>query len=141
MHENNETLADLFADTPVIYSYSRADMIRDGFLIEVPDDLRKEAGFKFPVGVLVEAWAECVAWTKEDSERQVPQDETGRLWDILMVLREAAKRCSGDTVYLTVARIPRDGKSIKTENIRLKAIIGPGDDPKPVLTIMTPDQD
>lgn len=141
MHENNQTLDDLFAEADVISRYTRADMIRDGSLIEVPDDLRQEAGFRFPIGILSEVWADCVAWSKEDTERQIPQDETGRLWDILMVMREAGKRCSGDTILFSVYRVPRDGKSRKAKRVELKSVIGPGDDPRPVLTVMFPDQD
>jgi hypothetical protein len=116
-------------------------MIDDGFLVEVPSDLCRQAGFTVPVGILAEVWEDCVAWSDEDSERQVPQDQTGRLWDLLTVLRVRAKACDGDTVFFTLARIPRGGKSARPKNVQLKAVIGPGDDPKPVITVMFPDQD
>lgn len=142
MYENNETMTGLFADVPVIHSYSRADMIADGFLVEVPQKLSREAGIKFPVGILVEAWADSIEWNEADSERQTYQDESGRLWDILYMFREAARRTSGDTLLFKVARIPRDGHSTEPQEVAIKAIIGPGDTMEPVITIMfTDDQD
>ena len=35
----------------VIYSYTRSDAIRDGVLLEVPDDIVREAGIVYPVAV------------------------------------------------------------------------------------------
>jgi len=135
-------MRDIFDDTDVVYSYTRQDLIDDGLLVEVPTDLARQAGFRVPVGILIEVWESCIEWTDEDSERQqVLQDQTGRLWDLLNVLRVRAKACGGDTIFFTISRIPRDGKSTRPENVRLKSVIGPGDDPKPVITIMLPDQD
>jgi len=76
-----------------------------------------------------------------DSERQVPQDQTGRLWDLLNVLRVRAKVSGGNTVFFTISRVPRDGKSEQPVDVQLKSVIGPGDDPRPVITVMFPDQD
>lgn len=139
MHTSNET--DPFADATVIYSYSRADMIADGSMIAVPEKLCHEVGIKVPVGILSSVWSDCVEWTEADSERQTHQDETGRLWDILYMFREAARRCKGDTVLFKIVRIPRDGKSTEPQEIELKAIIGPGDTMEPVVTIMLPEED
>ncbi len=134
-------MSELFENANVIHRYSRQNMIDDGFLIEVPTELARQAGFTVPIGILAEVWEDVIAWSDEDSRRQVPQDETGRLWDLLSVLRVRAKACGGDTVFFTLARVPRDGKSKRPQNVALKALIGPGDDPKPVITVMYPDQD
>ena len=134
-------MSDFFEKADVIHSYSRKNMIDDGFLIKVPSDLAHEAGFTVPIGILLEVWESCIAWTDEDSKHQVSQDETGRLWDLLNVLRVKAKTCSGDTVRFTLTRVPRDGKSELPQDITLKAVIGPGDDLKPVITVMLLDQD
>ena len=134
-------MSDFFEKADVIHSYSRKNMIEDGFLIEVPTDLACQAGFTVPVGILLEVWESCIAWTDEDSKRQVSQDEIGRLWDLLNVLRVKAKTCGGDTVRFTLARVPRDGKSEVPAIVELKAVIGSGDDLKPVITVMFPDQD
>ena len=72
----------------LIFSYTRAQAIADGVLVDV-SKLAKEAGFRFPVAVTAAVWAECV--TVPDGV--AGQDETGRLWDVLNLLRFAiAKR-------------------------------------------------
>ncbi len=134
-------MSGLFENAEVIHRYTRQNLIDDGFLVEVPTDLARQAGFTVPIGVLIEPWLDCVAWSDEDSERQTHQDESGRLWDLLNVLRVRAKATEGDTVLFTVSRVPRDGKSVKPEDVRLRAVIGPGDDPRPVITVMFVDQD
>jgi len=131
-----------FDNMEPVYHYTRQNMIDDGFLVEVPADLAHEAGFRVPVGILIEPWEDCVAWTDKDSEQQqVFQDQTGRLWDVLNMLRFYATGRHSDTVLFTVARIPRDGRSTRPKDVQLKSVIGPGDDPKPVITIMFPNQD
>ncbi len=147
MQTKNESPASpfsgLFDDADVIHRYTRADMIRDGSLVEVPEAIAREAGFKVPVGILREPWEDCVAWSEADSDRQTYQDESGRLWDILYMAFVAARRAKPgtDTVLFKLARIPRDGKSTRSETVTLKSVVGPGDDPRPVITIMFPDQD
>ena len=134
-------MSDLFENENVIHSYSRKNMIEDGFLIEVPTELARQVGFTVPVGILLEVWESCIVWTDEDSKRQVPQDEAGRLWDLLNVLRVKAKTCSGDTIRFKLLRVPKDGKSETPSTVELKAIIGPGDTVEPVITVLFPDQD
>ena len=129
-------------DMDAIYQYTRQSLIDDGLLVEVSTDIAQQAGFRVPVGILTEVWQDCIEWTDEDSERQqVFQDEIGRLWDLLNVLRVRAKACGGDTVFFTISRIPRDGKSKRPENVKLKSVIGPGDNREPVITVMFPNQD
>jgi len=60
-----------------ISTYTRAQAIEDGVLID-PGTMAKEAGFnKWPVALTANAWADCVAWTDDDSEQQVHQDQSG----------------------------------------------------------------
>lgn len=66
----------------VISTYTRAQVIEDGVLIDA-GSMAQEAGFKWPVAITADAWADCVAWTEDDSDRQVHQDQSGRLWDVL----------------------------------------------------------
>jgi len=121
--------------TNVIHRYSRKQAIEDGFLIDV-SKLAKEAGFSFPVAVTLGAWAACV---------QVPesvsgwQDETGRLWDILNMLRLAAKTASGQRVRFQV--LFQNKPVGPLEKVSLVGHCGPGDSAEPVLTIMLPGED
>ena len=66
----------------VISTYTRTQAIKDGVLIDA-GSMAQEAGFKWPVAVTPAAWADCVAWSEDDSDKQAHQDESGRLWDVL----------------------------------------------------------
>ena len=78
---SNESSTESFFGK-VISTYTRAQAIEDGVLIDA-GAMAGEAGFKWPVALTSAAWADCVAWTEEDSRQQVYQDESGRWWDVL----------------------------------------------------------
>ena len=122
-----------------IHSYSRAQAIEDGVLVDVSDTAR-EAGFRFPVVLTRAAWEDCVAWTDADSHRQTCQDEAGRLWDVLWMARLAAQY-KGISTYYCLDRVPRGGRGVRPRTVTLKLVCGPGDDGEPVITIMLPRED
>ena len=68
----------------VISTYTRAQAIADGVLVDA-GSMAKEAGYRWPVALTTAAWRDCVAWTDADSEAQVHQDPSGRLWDVLFM--------------------------------------------------------
>jgi hypothetical protein len=120
-----------------VYRYTRAQAIADGLQIEATQ-LAAEAGIRFPVFITRRAF---------DAFVTVPlnvtgQDETGRLWDILWMLRFAlAKAKPGQT------RLPF-GFFVRNDNrcprrVNLLATCGPldVDDPRPAITIMMLDED
>ena len=118
----------------LIFAYTRAEAIADGVLFDVTSTAR-EAGFRYPVAVTDSVWHDCVS-----VPAAVPwQDETGRLWDILNVLR-ATIRSAGhtNTVHFSVC-VQNTPDCLET--VRLKARCGPRDDAEPVITIMYPHQD
>ena len=121
----------------VIYAYTRAQAIADGVLVDV-SKLAREAGFKLPVAVTCGVWAECVAVP----EGVLCQDETGRLWDVLMMLRHAiaTSKHGGDRVDFAV-RVRNDNEERTPPLIQLYALCGPGDDAEPVVTVMLPHED
>jgi hypothetical protein len=84
-----------------------------------------------------------VAWTHADSERQVHQDQSGRLWDVLFMAQHAirANRSGGDRLNYQLWRVPRDGKSTEARVTTLKLVVGPGDHGEPVIAILLPDED
>ncbi|MDH5181131.1 MAG: hypothetical protein OEZ39_14155 [Gammaproteobacteria bacterium] len=131
--------ADLFGE--IIYSYTRAQAIEDGMLVDV-SDTACEAGFLWPVAVTSAVWDDCVAWSKDDNKRkEVYQDEAGRLWDVIWMAFDAIRRSSGGTqLVYQLYRVPRNGKGIKARLTTLKLVIGPGDDGEPVVTIMLPQE-
>lgn len=125
-----------------IFIYTRAQAIEDGVLIDA-GSMAQEAGFKWPVAITADAWAESVAWSEDDSEKQIHQDLSGRLWDVLFMASHAIRSCSGsgDRLLFQLYRVPRDGRSTKAELTTLKLIVGPGDQGEPVITILLPDED
>lgn len=98
----------------------------------------RETGIKYHVAMTCTAYEACVSLAGcVPSE----QSETGRMWDVLYLFSCAARRCTSEEMTFTVnvARVTENGRA--TEEITLKAVIGPGDDPKPVIPMMMPDED
>ena len=127
----------------VIYSYTRKQAVADGVQVEVTKTA-KEAGISFPVFltrtvfdayVAVPASVEC-------------QDEAGRLWDIVWMLRFAILRSHGRTAAgAACTRLPV-ALYVRNDNRRaklVKLIASCGaldiDDPQPAITVMMPDED
>ena len=131
---------ELFGD--VISIYTRVQAIDDGQLIDVSVTAR-EAGFTLPVAMTATTWADCVTWSEDDNARQTYQDESGRLWDVLYMAAHGIRtsKPSGDRLMFQLYRVPRDGHSTEAELTTLKLIIGPGDTPEPVITILLPNED
>jgi len=125
---------ELFGE--VISSYSRAQAIEDGVLVDV-SSVAREAGIKFPVAMTQTVWGKYV----EVFEGVSCQDETGRLWDILWMFRCNARR-GGDTLLFKLYVRNHNRERLDSRDlVTLKAVCGPGDTPEPVITIMLPDQD
>jgi hypothetical protein len=122
--------------------YTRVQALADGVLIDA-GPMAQEAGFRWPVAITAAAWEDCVAWTDADSERQIHQDQSGRLWDVLfMAAFEARVRAdAGQQLLFELYRVPRNGRSKDAELTTLKLVVGPGDDREPVMTILLPRED
>ena len=132
------SMTDIFGD--VISSYSRAQGIEDGVLVDVTDTAR-EAGFRFPVAMTRAAWEDTVAWSEADDKRKpgfTGQDESGRLWDVVYMAAMASRRATPGTDRLTygIVRVPREGRGMRPKPVHLTLVIGPGDTAAPVFTIM-----
>lgn len=124
-----------------IYSYSRAQAIEDGVLVDV-SAVAREAGFKVPVALTYAVYNSCVEWTEEDSRKQVHQDPSGRLWDVLVTAIAAGRAHDEKSQMLyKLACVPRDGWTTSPTMVDLKLIVGPGDTPEPVVTILLPGED
>ena len=123
---------------PIIYSYTRAQALEDGVLVDV-SDVGREAGISLPIALSQRVWAEVVI--PPQKARQLGQSEAGRLWDILWVFATRAKHSKGDTMRFALKLISEVNPSANGRIVDLKAIIGPGDNGEPVITIMFPDED
>src|SRR5512135_2138393 len=118
----------------LIFSYTRAQAIADGVLVDV-SKLAAEAGFRYPVAVTCGVWAECVAVP----EGVAGQDETGRLWDVLNMLRFAIAKQQKDCQRVDFAvHVRKDNRRSFPPPFPLYALCGPGDNGEPVITIMLP---
>ncbi|MFD7408761.1 DUF6573 family protein [Streptomyces sp. NPDC059866] len=123
-HARADALTELFGESvDVIHAYSRAQALADGALVEVPAQLEREAGFRVPVALTAAAWEDCVAWGGDGSGWQVPQEETGRLWDVLNMTRFAVRRSrgGGDRVAVELYRVPRGGRARQPQRVQLAA--------------------
>jgi hypothetical protein len=118
-----------FDGAEIVSTYTRAQAIEDGMLVDVSETAR-EAGIKYPVALTRAVFERCVALPKR---YRGLEDERGRLWDVVSMYRFAARATSGNTLLyrLTVSR----------RRVVLKAICGPGDTAEPTITIMLPEED
>jgi hypothetical protein len=121
----------------IVYSYTRKQAIADGFQVEVTKTAQ-EAGIRFPV---------FITRTAFDAYVTVPldltgQDEAGRLWDVLWMLRFAIRKAQAQQARLPFALYVRnDNRAPRL--IKLIAHCGPLDidDPQPAITVMMPGED
>jgi len=122
---------------PVIYSYTRAQAVADGVQVEVTKTAN-EAGIKFPVFLTRTVFDTYVAVPPDVAG----QDEAGRLWDIVWMLRFAILRSRPGADRIPVALYVRND-SRRATLIKLVATCGPLDidDPQPAITVMMPDED
>jgi hypothetical protein len=142
----------LFDGAPIIHAYTRADAIEDGELIDVSETAR-EAGIRFPVALTRAVFSRYV----EFDPHCEGQDEAGRLWDVVWLLRCAIRRSGGSEIrYQLHVAIPgsvpfADNESApdrgcglrksRHRKVTLKAICGPGDNGEPVIAVMLPGED
>ena len=129
--KEKDSTDDLFG--PVIYAYTRKQAIDDGVLVDV-SETAKEAGFRWPFAMTAEVWA----MIEDIPEKHGHEDIQGRLWDVLMLARVAITKAgrNEDLVFFDVILHHSSG-----DRVRLKLHCGGGDDGKPVLTLMLPNQD
>ena len=130
--ENNS----IFGEADLIHVYTRKEALEDGTLFDVSATAR-EAGFLIPVALTAALHADVA----DLSGRHVTagQDARGRLWDLLFLARmNAAKPENADASEFTFELYMPVGERRKYS---AKAMIGPGDDEQPVLTLLLPTED
>ena len=131
MTEAPRNTPDPWDDAEVISVYSREQALADGVLVDV-SPMAREAGFKVPVATTASLSA---LLDPSPDDAALGQSFEGRLWDVLMVLRANAR--AGDTVHFDVI-VASGGKQ---QRVTMKAVIGPGDNAEPVITVMLPTED
>lgn len=148
MQTTTTTMTAIFGEP--IYTYTRAQAIEDGQLIDVSTTAR-EAGIVWPVALTSTAWADCVEWTDATEARKgyTGQSESGRLWDVCWMLsrvvlraaRQGLQASPAHPMYVELLRTPREGRGVRPRLVHLKFIVGPDDNGRPCITVMMPGED
>ena len=121
----------------IIYAYTRSQAVADGVQVEVTKTAQ-EAGIRIPV-FLTRAVYDAYVTVPPNVQGQ---DEAGRLWDIVWMLRFAISRARGNSDRVPVALYVRNDNQ-RAKLIKLIAQCGPldMDDASPAITVMMPDED
>ena len=135
MNDQNKTVTDIFG--PVLYAYSRSQAVADGCQIEV-SKVAEEAGIRFPVFLTRAVYDRFVSVPPDVTG----QDEAGRLWDVVWLLRFAIRKALPGQARLPFALYVRNNNKAP-RLIKLVAMCGALDidDPQPAITILLPDED
>ncbi len=131
-----------YTNNKLVYSYSRAQAIKDGILVDV-SDMAKAIGIKWHVAVTYSVWSDFIEWTDYDRRRQGLQDTESRLWHVIFSLNWALKNSNktDDIIFYELHILPRDGFSYAARRTRLKAVANSRNQMEPVITIMLPNED
>lgn len=106
----------------LIYSYTRAEAIDDGVLIDVTKWSRPR-GFRFPVAFSAAAYYEVVTKGEGKTEEERIDHPLTHLLHVIT----AAKRVTDRVTF---------GLMNAEEFVDLYAVLSPGDDMEPVITVM-----
>jgi len=130
MNEQNNIeqnpMNELFGE--VLYSYTRAQAIADGMLVDV-SLVAQEAGFRFPTAITAALWADI----EQIPSKHSYQDVQGRLWDVLYMAMGNARRNKDVSRFAYELILHRE--RAEGELVTLICDCGPGDNAEPVLTI------
>jgi hypothetical protein len=121
----------------VIYSYTRKQAVADGGQVDV-STVAAEAGIRFPVFLTRSVFDAYVTVPPGVSG----QDEAGRLWDVVSMLRFAIRKAAQGHTRLPFALYVRNDNRVP-RLVKLIATCGAldMDDPQPAITVMLPDED
>ena len=125
----------IFNEFNVICTYTRAQALEDGVLVDV-SSVAKEAGISFPTAVTSSVWYQYIL--PPDKLEACGQSISGRLWDLLHMFRLKALKTNSSLLYFHCLFLGYDEKH---EEVKFKALCGPGDNLEPVITIMLPHED
>jgi isopentenyl diphosphate isomerase/L-lactate dehydrogenase-like FMN-dependent dehydrogenase len=121
----------------VIYAYTRKQAVADGEQVDVTTTAQ-EAGIRFPVFITRTAFDAYVTVPLNVSG----QNEAGRLWDVVWMLRFAIRKAAQGHSRLPFALYVRNDNR-RPKLVKLIATCGALDmeDPRPAITVMLPDED
>ncbi|MFK0181845.1 hypothetical protein ACIQVR_38525 [Streptomyces xanthochromogenes] len=117
----DESMAGARAAVP-----TRADLIAQGLLVDVPSQTVREAGITVPVAFSAHAWELYVG---DDPQRQLPP--------ILTALERALTRAPHTESHVLTGITTASGRRVGVRE-QLHAEVHPGDDGWPALLLMLP---
>jgi hypothetical protein len=125
------------SDWEIIDSYSRAQAIKDGVLIDVTEHANK-VGIRYPLAITANLFHQYIEPTKELEAQG--QSLLGRLADVFQQLITTIKQAGEHDVeiHFLVGFLMN---SRRKENIGVWACVDGGDDGNPVITIMLEGED
>jgi hypothetical protein len=126
----------VFDEKDIIHSYTRAEALKDGVLVDV-SEAAKSLGFLTPVAFTQDVHGNHV----QPSNVTRPEDAQERITGILTALRAAHARevrtrtlQAGDSVIFRLP-LPAGAEASRAPVHYLKALLGPGDAGEPVVTV------
>ena len=122
----------------VIYAYTRAQAVADGFQVEVTKTAQ-EAGIRFPVFLTRAVYVAYVTVP----EGVTGQDEAGRLWDIVWMLRFAIRKAAAQGLIRMPFALYVRNDNRRPKLVKLVAACGAldVDDSQTAITVVMPDED
>lgn len=127
---------NFFEAANIISIYTRENALMDGVLHDV-SYMAKEVGFKFPVAVS----ANVMAIINDIPVKYDYQSKEGRLYDVLFLAAINARSSKGAEIMYKLELPHYGSKNNVIKTTHLKALIGPGDNYEPVVTIMLQNED
>lgn len=130
-----DSITELFGE--VIYSYTRAQAIEDGVLVDLMQDRMAQVcrqHYKYPVACTAAVFA---IMEKAVANKKHCNDFAGVLHDMLWMSKVMKRKIDESTVIFRVKIVGAGKKSL----YEFKLNCGPGDDGAPVMTLMMPDED
>ena len=125
-----------FSDFTIISTYTRADALADGVLIDITPTAQTY-GFKLPFAIS-DALYHGYMMPPEGLLGQ-GQSLEGRMHDLLTLAMVAARGCrDGNRIELEALFLMRPGQ---LEKVRCVLHVGPGDEGEAVLTLMLPEDE
>lgn len=125
--------APQFEDAAVIHSYSRADALEDGVLIDVSKHAA-EVGITIHTAITPGVWAEVIG----NPDWQSCGTEENRIEGIISMAFNELEKKETNLVFFSV-QLMNYGEVYRETHLRAQR--GPGDNLEPVLTVMLSHED
>jgi hypothetical protein len=121
----------------LVFAYTRAQALADGVQVDV-SKVAVEAGIRFPVFLTRAVYDAYVAVPPN----VIGQDESGRIWDVVTMLRFAIRKAQPGQTRLPFALYVRNDNR-RPRLVKLIASCGALDldNPQPAITVLLPEDE